>query len=321
MLCRLPATRAEELLVGYETGDDAGVYRLTPDLALIQTVDFFTPVVDDPYTYGAIAAANSLSDVYAMGGRPLLALNIVCYPCHGDLEVLSEILRGGAAKVAEAGALLVGGHTVQDEEPKYGLAVTGTVHPDRLVTNAGARPGDALILTKPLGTGIITTAIKGGLASPDLIEIACATMATLNRSAAEAMQEVGVHACTDITGFGLIGHALEMARASEVTLYLEADRVPLLPEVRELASAGCIPGGTFSNRVYFQPEVAVQKDLTEEEQLIFFDAQTSGGLLIAVPPERADALLRQLNQRGVGEAALIGEVKPLSAEGCRIYLG
>lgn len=304
--------------MGFNAADDAGVYLLTPDLALIQTVDFFTPVVDDPYAYGAIGAANALSDVYAMGGQPLTAMNIVGFPCHGDLAVLAEILRGGAEKVAEAGVVLVGGHTVQDDEPKYGLSVTGVVRPDKVVTNAGAKPGDVLVLTKPLGSGIITTAIKGGVAPPDLVERVTQVMAALNKAAAEAMVEVGVDACTDITGFGLVGHALEMAEASGVCFRIEAGRVPLIEGTRDLARMGSIPGGTYSNRAFFSGKTRMGEHLSETDQLLFYDAQTSGGLLIAVKEEKADELLRQLRRRGVNEAAAIGEVLEEEPGGIRI---
>ncbi|RPF47140.1 selenophosphate synthase [Thermodesulfitimonas autotrophica] len=295
--------------MGIETGDDAGVYLLTDEFALIQTVDFFTPVVDDPYLYGQIAAANALSDVYAMGGQPLTALNIICYPTGcGEFETLAAILRGGADKITEAGALLVGGHSVEDKEPKYGLAVTGLVHPAKLVTNRGAREGDLLVLTKRIGTGVITTALKADLAPAAAVEEACREMATLNRAAAAAMQEVGVSACTDITGFGLLGHALALARASAVHLTLNAAAVPLLPEAWELAASGLLPAGAYANRDYVAPCVSFAAGVPEVLRDLLCDPQTSGGLLIAVPPDRINLLLAALKSRAVATAAVVGSV-------------
>jgi len=293
--------------VGLEGGDDAAVYRLNDEVALIFTTDFFAPVVDDAYTYGAIAAANSMSDVYAMGGEVLIALNIACIPADMPPEIASEILRGGAEKVAEAGAILVGGHTMDDKEPKYGLAVIGTVHPERVVTKAGARPGDVLILTKPLGTGIITTALKAGLAQEEHVHKAVETMLHLNRAAAQAMQEVGVSAATDITGFGLLGHAQEMAALSGVGFRFYVDAIPFLPGAREYAEQWLFPGGTHSNERHFNPRVSFASGIDEETQLLLYDAQTSGGLLIAVPGEKAEALVRSLRERGEGHW-VIGEV-------------
>ncbi len=300
MLADLPEITHPDLLVGLGSADDAGVIRVREDLALIQTVDFFTPIVDDPRTFGRIAATNSLSDVYAMGGTPLTAMNIVCFPRKKlGLDVLREVLLGGQSVVADAGALLVGGHSVDDPEFKYGLSVTGTVHPDRIVTNAGARPGDRLILTKPLGTGVLATAIKGGLAPPDVEAEAIGWMTTLNRPAAEAMQEVGVHACTDITGFGLLGHVLELAMASRVVIELEASRVPLIPGTRDLAMAGMIPAGSFANRKYCERSVTVSQGVDPLVVDLLADAQTSGGLLISVPPDRAEKLHATLEYRHV----------------------
>ncbi len=286
--------------MGRGTADDAGVLRVRDDLALIQTVDFFTPIVDDPRTFGRIAATNALSDVYAMGGTPRTAMNIVCFPRKTlPLDVLREVLIGGHEVVVEAGALLVGGHSVEDPELKYGLSVTGLIHPDRVVTNAGARPGDRLVLTKPLGTGVISTAVKGGLAPPQVEAEATRWMATLNRDAAEAMQAVGVHACTDVTGFGLLGHALELADASGVQVELSAARVPLIPGVAELAAMGLIPGGSHRNRKYCERAVTVDDGVDPLIVDLLADAQTSGGLLIAVPAERAAALHDALEHRGV----------------------
>ncbi len=295
------------MLVGINTADDAGVYLLNSDVALIQTVDFFTPIVDDPYVYGQIAAANALSDVYAMGGRPLTALNIICYPTAcGDLETMEKILLGGADKVGEAGALLVGGHSVEDREPKYGLSVTGIVHPSRLVTNRGAREGDFLLLTKRLGTGVISTALKAELAPPAVLEIACREMAALNRGAAEAMQEAGVSACTDITGFGLLGHALELARASQVHLTIYAKRLPLIPQVEDLAASGLIPAGAYTNRDWAAPYVEFAAEVPGVLQDLLYDPQTSGGLLIAVAPDRLDALCAAMEKHAVASWVLVG---------------
>ena len=294
--------------MGIETADDAGVYLLTDEIALIQTVDFFTPVVDDPYLYGQIAAANALSDVYAMGGRPLTALNIICYPSScGELETLTAILKGGADKIKEAGALLVGGHSVEDREPKYGLAVTGLVHPAKLITNRGARPGDRLVLTKRIGTGVITTALKADLAPSQAVTAACREMATLNRHAAEAMEEVGVSACTDITGFGLLGHALALAQASGVHLRLNAAAVPLLPAAEELAASGLLPAGAYANREHVAARVSFATGLPQALGDLLCDPQTSGGLLIAVAPDRLNRLLTALSHRRV-TAAVIGSV-------------
>lgn len=306
----LPPSQADpNLLVGLDTCDDAGVYRIDENTALIQTLDFFTPVVDDPYSYGQIAAANSLSDVYAMGGRPLTAMNIICFPTEKlPLHVLAEILRGGADKIQEAGAILVGGHSVEDNEPKYGLSVTGVVHPERIMTKAGAKPGDVLILTKPLGIGIMTTAIKGGLASAEEIDLAIEVMAALNRDAAEAMQEVGANACTDITGFGLLGHVSEMARASGVSVKITAAKVPVLEPALSYVKIGIVPAGTRTNLKYIKQFVDFDSGITEADQLILSDAITSGGLLIAVPPEKGDRLLGLLHARGIREASVVGEV-------------
>lgn len=297
------------LIVGLDIPDDAAVYRLREDLALIQTVDFFTPVVDDPYIFGQIAAANALSDIYAMGGRPVLALNIACFPNCLPLEILAEILRGGADKVAEAGATVAGGHTVEDEEPKYGLAVTGIADPARIITNASARAGDLLVLTKPLGTGIIVTGMKAGLVSTAGEQYAVDVMKTLNRNAGSAMLEAGANSCTDITGFGLLGHAAEMAEASGVSFTITASTVPVLPEVEELAAMGIIPAGAYSNRDYLADKVAFGDGISHEKKAILFDPQTSGGLLIAIPEARATALLDRLKACGHDEAAVIGRVE------------
>jgi selenide, water dikinase len=301
------------LLVGRETSDDAGVYKLRDDLALIQTLDFFTPIVNDPFRFGQIAAVNALSDVYAMGGRPLTAMNIVCFPKKTlDKSVLKEILRGGLEKIHEAGALLVGGHSVDDVELKYGLSVTGIIHPDRVMTNAGAQVGDQLILTKPIGTGIIATALKGKAASKEAEEAMIKVMCELNKTAAEVMEDVGAHACTDITGFGLLGHALEMATASKCGMTLIASQVPIISFALEYAQMGMIPGGTHANRNYCHHSLTVDPSIPAFLLDILSDAQTSGGLLISVQADKAQRLLDLLKQRGVKESSLIGEVTEIS---------
>lgn len=296
-------------MVGLNTSDDAAVYRLNDHQALIQTVDFFTPMVDDPYLFGQIAAANALSDVYAMGGRPLLALNIVCFPDCLPPAVLGEILEGGADKVVEAGGIIAGGHTVRDDEPKYGLAVTGIAPPANIISNAAARPGDRLVLTKPLGTGIINTAIKADLLSPETVRQAVQCMSALNKEASAAMQQHKASACTDITGFGLLGHAAEMAAASQVSLEIRFSALPLLPETKEMAGMGIIPAGAYDNKEHLGNKVTFDNSLRPEEQMIMFDPQTSGGLLIAVTGTLADRLVEDLASRGV-PSAVIGRVLP-----------
>ena len=288
-----------DVLVGLETGDDAAVYRLRPDLAVIATTDFFTPVVDDAYTFGAIAAANALSDVYAMGGVPLFAINLVAFPIK-ELSslILGEILRGGAEKAAEAGIEILGGHSIDDHEPKYGLAVTGTVHPDRIVRNRGGRPGDVLVLTKPLGTGIITTAIKHEVAPRQSQEAAIASMLRLNREAAAAMLTAEVHAATDVTGFGLLGHLHYLALASGLAASIDAAAVPLLPQAEMLAEAGEIPGGTRSNERFLASRVRFAGAVPGARRTLLCDAQTSGGLLIALPAAAVPGLLTELGRRG-----------------------
>ena len=276
---------------------------------MIQTVDFFTPVVDDPYTFGQVAAANALSDVYAMGGTPLTCLNVVGFPIkHMEIDVLRRILRGGLAKIHEAGAVLVGGHSVDDEELKYGLSVTGTVHPNRVVMNNGAKPGDVLILTKPLGTGIIATALKGSLASEAAVARMTASMTALSKRPSELMQEVGVHGCTDITGFGLLGHALEMARASNVGMVIHAPHVPILQEAQEYAAMGLVPGGSGANRDFASCKIDIRGEVSPVLLDIFYDPQTSGGLLISLPPKKAGVLLQKLHNEGSTASAIIGAV-------------
>jgi cysteine desulfurase NifS/selenium donor protein len=307
VLAEMPVPADPAVLVGVETSDDAAVYRLRDDLAIVQTVDFFTPIADDPYDFGAISAANSLSDIYAMGARPLFALNIVGFPSNRlPLEVLQRILQGALDKATEAGVTVLGGHTVDDTEPKYGMAVTGVVHPQRVVTNAGAQPGDQLVLTKPIGTGIIATAVKQGVADKTTERQAIALMAALNRDAAEAMVEVGVSACTDVTGFGLLGHLREMTAGAKLNTVIWADRVPVLEAARNLVGAGVVPGGTRDNLAFVSPHVDWAEGISEAQQLLLADAQTSGGLLIAVAPQRLDALLTDLAARGVTDAVHIG---------------
>lgn len=294
------------LLVGTETSDDAAVYQISEELAMIQTVDFFTPIVDDPYTFGQIAAANALSDVYAMGGEPKLALNIAAFPNCLDPSVLGEILAGGADKVLEAGAVLAGGHTIQDEEPKYGLCVTGFVHPKHLWKNYGAQKGDILILTKPLGSGIINTAVKGEMASEDEIACAVRTMSTLNKYARDIAGKYRVHCCTDVTGFGLAGHALEMAEGSHRTLVLNTENIPVLKGAGEYAQMGLIPAGAYRNREYTGEKIESRIAGSWMEDVIF-DPQTSGGLLLAVHPEDGEALLEELSVLEL-PSAMIGTV-------------
>jgi selenide,water dikinase len=297
-----------DVLVGQETGDDAAVYRLGPDLALVVSTDFFTPIVDDAYTFGAIAAANALSDIYAMGGQPLLAVNLVAFPIKElGLEILADILRGGQDKVREAGIDILGGHSIDDHEPKYGLAVTGTVHPDRVRRNRGGRPGDRLVLTKPLGTGVISTAIKHQVAPPESEAAAIENMLRLNRDAADAMATVEVHAATDITGFGLLGHLHAMARASGVAAQIEAALVPLLPGAEMLAEAGEVPGGTRSNERFLASRVRWPAHLSAARQTLLCDAQTSGGLLLAVPGSEVDRLLSALKEKKV-TGSVIGQL-------------
>jgi cysteine desulfurase NifS/selenium donor protein len=309
VLQSLPRPSDPAVLVGAETADDAAVYRINDETAIVQTVDFFTPIVDDPYWFGAISAANSLSDIYAMGARPLFALNIVGFPSNRlPLTVLERILQGAADKAAEAGISILGGHTVDDTEPKFGLAVTGVVHPQKVLRNSTARPGDALILTKPLGMGILATAAKRGLAQPEEIQEAMQLMAALNREAAEAMLAAGANSCTDITGFGLLGHLHEMAAGSQVNAALSARTIPILASARRLASADVIPGGTRDNLAYVRPFVEFAASLSETDQLLLADAQTSGGLLISLAETRAAGLLDDLHRRGVQQAAMIGRI-------------
>ena len=301
VLRALPVIANPNVLVGFDTADDAGVYRLTDDLAIVQTVDFFTPIVDDPFTFGAIAAANSLSDIYAMGGKPVSALSIVTFPETGDSDVLEAILRGGLEKMREAGCAILGGHSLSDPEIKFGYAVTGTIHPQRIKANAGARAGDVLILTKAVGTGAIATALKKGVAAIEAVEAAIVSMLTLNRAACEAMLEFNVHGCTDVTGFGLIGHAREMAAASGVTLEIDSARVPLLPGALDAIRAGGVSKGLRNNREFAECAVAAPAGMDPALLELLYDPQTSGGLLITLPEPDATALeLRLPAARRIG---------------------
>ena len=309
VLSRIPRVANENVLVGFETADDAGVYRLTPDLALVQTVDFFTPIVDDPFTFGAIAAANALSDVYAMGGRPLTALSILAWPASADIDDLEQILKGGAAKLEESGCVILGGHSINDPEIKFGYAVTGLVHPDRFKPNAGARPGDALLFTKKIGTGVISTALKRGIAEAAHVQAAIDSMLTLNRAAAEAMAEFDVHAVTDVTGFGLLGHAREMAMASHVTLEIKAANVRFLDGAVEYARAGAIPAGLNNTRDFVGPCVEGSSEFDD----LLHDPQTSGGLLISLPEADAARL-----ERNFPAAYRIGHVRERQTKPLRV---
>jgi selenide,water dikinase len=310
-LASVPRWADENVLIGFDTADDAGVYKLTAELALVQTVDFFTPVVDDPYTFGAIAAANALSDVYAMGGRPFSALSIVAYPAKGDVGDLEQILKGGAEKMHEAGCSVLGGHSVADDEIKFGYAVTGAIHPDRVKANAGARAGDALMFTKRLGTGVISTALKRGIASPEHVEAAIASMLLLNRRACEEMLRFDTHGCTDVTGFGLLGHAREMALASGVTLEIDAGRLRFLPGALDYARAGTITGGLHNNREFVSCAVEAPAGMQREIEDLLYDPQTSGGLLIAMPENDAAEFERSLEgAHRIGRVLTRGE-KPI----------
>lgn len=307
----LPQFSDPNLLVGPEDFSDAGVYRLADHLAIVQTLDFFPPLVDDPFVYGQIAAANSLSDVYAMGARPRTVLNIVGFPDDKlDLKILHEILQGGADRVLEAGAVVVGGHTVRDAEIKYGLSVTGVVDPDRLLTNRHAQPGDALVLTKALGTGFVTTAFKAGRCPEQVLEAACASMVQLNAAGSEAALAAGAHAVTDITGFGLAGHAVEMAQASGVTVVLELNRLPLLPGAESLARGGNQSRASETNRQFAEQTMRIEGKPDPTRLELIFDAQTSGGLLISLPADRADELVSRARETGATATCVIGSVEP-----------
>jgi len=310
-LCGFEIPTDSNVIVGLEKADDAGVYKVSDDLAIIQTVDFFTPIVDDPYAFGQIAAANALSDVYAMGGVPKTAMNLVAFPLKDmDLSVLRQIIQGGLDKMREAGVVLVGGHSVEDKELKYGLSVMGFIHPDRVLTKKNLKAGDRLILTKPLGTGIINTAIKGGLASKEITDTVTRLMATLNKDAAQIMEHYPVHACTDITGFGFLGHLAEMVVDSGTGIRIQANRVPILPQTLNYAGMGLVPAGAYKNREFFERHVDFATGVDPLIQDILFDPQTSGGLLISVERHRAEDLLQALKEKGIHDAAIVGQVEP-----------
>ncbi len=305
----MPLPKGPKVLVGLDTSDDAGVYQLSDEVALVQTVDFFTPIVDDPFTFGEIAVANALSDVYAMGGTPLTAMNLVAFPIKTlSSSILKEILLGGLSKMKEAGVALVGGHSIEDPEIKYGLSVTGLIHPKQILTNAKAEVGDKLVLTKPLGTGIISTALKGGMASEEAVRKSVESMVTLNRTASEWMKTFGAHACTDITGFSFIGHALEMATASQVGLVIQSKEIPIFPEAIEYAKLGLLPGGAYSNRQFFSCRVEVHSKLPDLLIDILYDPQTSGGLLISLPSDGAKRLVEALKREGKIDSSIVGKV-------------
>lgn len=309
ILKELPLPKDPKILVGLETSDDAGVYQLNDEVALVQTADFFTPIVDDPFTFGQVAVANALSDVYAMGGKPLTALNLVAFPIKTlSRSILKEILLGGLSKMEEAGVALVGGHTVEDPEVKYGLAVTGVIHPKKILSNAKAQPGDQLVLTKPLGTGIVATALKGGMASEEAVRKMVESMVALNRKASEWMIAFEAHACTDITGFGFIGHALEMAIASQVGMVIQSKHIPVFPEALEYAKMGLITGGAHSNCQFYSCRVEIDSGIPGLLIDILYDPQTSGGLLISLPPDRAESLMEALKKEAGIDSHRVGEV-------------
>lgn len=308
-MSQLPKSTDENLLVGTKTNDDAAIYKINDEIGIVLTVDFFPPIVDDPFTYGEISAANSLSDVYAMGGTPIVALNIVGFPDNLDLSILGEILKGGASKAAEAGIVIAGGHTVADNEPKYGLSVTGTLPLGSQITNAGAKPGDCLILTKPIGTGVITTAGKQGVVNTSVMGEAINVMTSLNKAAAEAMVEVGVNSCSDVTGFGLLGHLLEMTEGSRVSATINRAEVPVIDGTLDLISEGIAPGGTLRNLEAIEPHVSWSKNISQNDRVLLADAQTSGGLLISVSEPNTKRLLNVLEDKGIDNAAVIGTIK------------
>lgn len=320
VLGRLPKFTDPSLLVGFETSDDAAVYKISDDVAVIQTLDFFTPVVDDPYTFGQVAATNALSDVYAMGGEPKIALNIVEFPGELDPDILGEILRGGADKVHEAGAVLVGGHSIQDDVPKYGLSVTGFVHPDQIYKNYGCQEGDVLILTKQLGVGVVNTAVKAQMASPEAEQEVIRVMTTLNKNAKEIARRHTVHACTDVTGFGLLGHCSEMASASGAVIEIAAGAIHYIQDAKEYARMGLIPGGAYRNRKHVADILEPEDGLDEMWLDLLCDPQTSGGLLLAVPEEEAEGILEELARCGTGtKASVVGRVIKSGCDG-RILL-
>ena len=316
----LPLQSDPNLIVGMEHAEDAGVYKLRDDLAIVQTIDFFTPIVDDPFLFGQIAVTNALSDVYAMGGKPLTAMNVVCFPIGKmDIAILREILRGGLEKMREAGVVLVGGHSVDDAELKYGLSVTGVVHPDRVLLNRGGQAGDKLILTKALGTGIVSTAVKRGMAEDSLIAKSISSMTQLNKTAAELMIEAGdIHAVTDITGFGFLGHASEMVEESSVEMIIHASRVPIFAGIKELAEKGIMPGGLHRNREFRLPMIAVDAACPAWLLDVLFDPQTAGGLLISLPADKAENLVAKMHEAGLTDASVVGEVVASAKGGIRV---
>jgi len=309
VLSKLPKQPGDNVIVGFENSDDAGVFRLTDDVALVQTVDFFTPVADDPEIYGRVAAINSLNDIYAMGAVPLTALSVVCYPQKGDWDIFGKILLGGQNAMNEAGVIVIGGHSVDDQEMKFGYAVTGIVHPEKVITNAGAKAGDVLILTKPIGTGAINTAVKNGIASEAAVNACIAAMTTSAANASRRMVELAANACTDVTGFGLIGHAYELAKASQVTLNIVSNMVPLLPDVIELISKGMLTRGDKNNRIYVGDTIEIDINVSGQMQSALFDPQTAGGLLISIAEENADEFLRTIT-----DARVIGTVTEFDAK-------
>ncbi|MGI6031269.1 MAG: selenide, water dikinase SelD [Eubacteriales bacterium] len=309
VLSGLPQVKSDRLLVGYETSDDALAYQIDDHTALLQTVDFFPPMVDDPFLFGQIAAANAISDVYAMGGTPVTAMNLLCFPACLPTQVMRDILEGGASKAKEAGVVIAGGHTISDPTPKYGLCVTGLCHPQRILRNSTARPGDLLVLTKPLGVGVYNTAHKAELLTEEQFAPAAASMSTLNRQAAECAREVIVHACTDVTGFGLMGHACEMAEGSGCTIRLWSEKLLFLPQAEELAAMGLLPEGMYNNLHYLREKYVLSRPLSQSRVDLLFDPQTSGGLLLALPPQAAREYLSRMEQF-TGWARIIGEVLP-----------
>ena len=320
VLSKLPKQTDPNVLVGFDHADDAGVYQISADTALVQTVDFFTPMVDEPYTFGQIAATNALSDVYAMGGRPITALAHVCFPADGDVEILEQVLAGGLSKMVEAGCAVIGGHSVRDQEMKFGYSVTGLINPAKVFSNAGAKPGDHLVFTKALGTGVICTAIKNHRAEPAWVEAAIRSMTTLNKKAAEliATKRYAVHTMTDVTGFGFVAHAREMALASNVALQIFSEAIPVLPGAFECIRAGDIPGGLKANRDFAECVVSYEKDIPEELKTILYDAQTAGGLLISIAPDDSEKLVLDLNDAGIS-ARNVGNVTESTRPLIRIY--
>lgn len=310
---QLPTFHDDNLIVGFDTSDDALVYQVRDDLAVVQTVDFFPPIVDDPYQYGQIAAANSLSDIYAMGAEPSIAMNLICFPTCLPMDVMAKILQGGYSKVAEAGAIIAGGHTIEDPEPKYGLCVTGFIHPDQVLRNSDCREGDLLVLTKPLGIGVLTTAMKAQITEEPTNQAVIEAMSTLNKYGKDVMMEVGgVHACTDVTGFGLIGHASEMAKGSNLTIELYSEEIPLLPQAAEFAKMGIIPSGAYSNMAFVEQDLQIDPAVPQYMLDLMADPQTSGGLLISLPEDKAQELVKKLEgktlcNRIVGKVTAKGE--------------